>query len=123
MRKYFRLIQNVVTLPALVLACTTLSGCLYANVVQPLAYRSPTPGDVGGSAKLGGEVEGTACAHAVLGLVAWGDGGYAKAVADATQNAGPGAIVADVQADTKELSVLSLVYNRRCTVVHARVLK
>ena len=123
MRKLFSTTQNLATLPALLFACATLGGCLHANVVQPLAYRSPTPGDVGGTTKLGGEVEGTACAHAVLGLVAWGDGGYAKAVADATQNAGPGAIVADVQADTKELSVLSVVYNRRSTVVHARVLK
>jgi hypothetical protein len=99
-----------------------LQGCIYANVVQPMSYRSPTPSDVGGAGNLGAHVEGKACAHMVLGLVAWGDGGYAKAVKTAGSLAAAEGVIADVQADSEELNVLG-VYQRRCTVVHARVLK
>lgn len=111
----------------LVAAITTASvfgaqGCIYANVVQPLSYRSPTPSDVGGVENLGAHVDGKACAHMVLGLVAWGDAGYAKAVTAASANAAAEGVIADVQVDTEELNVLS-VYQRVCTVVHARVLK
>lgn len=97
-------------------------GCIYANVTTPMAYRSPTPADVGGTDKLGEEVEGRACNHQVLWLVAWGDGGYAKAVEQATRGKGSATVVADVQADNTELNILG-IYGRRCTVVHARVLK
>ena len=103
-------------------ACLTLSGCIYANATTPLAYRSPTPQDVGGIDKLGQEVVGTACNHDVLGLVLWGDGGYAKAVENAKASLGPTGVLADVQADYKVLNILSL-YGRYCTVVHARAVK
>lgn len=104
------------------LAVFTLSGCIYANVTSPLAYRSPTPQDVGGVDKLGEEVEGTACNHSVLGLVAWGDGGYAKAVEQAKASITNKGVLADVQADAKHLNILG-VYGRMCTVVHARAIK
>lgn len=107
---------------AAVLACFTLSGCIYANVTTPLAYRSSTPADVGGIDKLGEEVEGTACSHNVLGLVAWGDGGYAKAVEHAKASLGRSGVLSDVRADSKALNILS-VYGRVCTVVHARAAK
>ena len=73
-----------VLLPALCLAAS--SGCIYANVTTPLAYRAPTPTEVTGT--LGQEVEGSACNHVILGLVAWGDGGYNAALQNARKQAG-----------------------------------
>jgi hypothetical protein len=93
------------------------SGCLYANVQQPLSYRSPTPGDVAG--QLGSEVEGRACNHLVLYLVAWGDGGYRAAIEQAKAQTGA-KLLADVQVDTAFFNVLS-VYQRTCTVVRGRI--
>jgi hypothetical protein len=93
-----------------------LSGCVYANVREPLAYRSPTPADVGGS--LGQEVKGEACNHVILFLFAFGDGGYDAAVADARATS-HAPILADVKADTSLLNVLG-VYQRQCTTVSAR---
>lgn len=127
------------------LVLTTLPSCLFANVTTPLAYRSPTPSDVGGVAHLGAVTEGHACSHMVLGLIAWGDSGFASAmdhaVAHALARAGEGAaqstdqvagaavaptfapaLLADVQADTSALNVLGL-YQRRCTVIHAKVVQ
>ncbi|HSF06678.1 MAG TPA: TRL domain-containing protein [Methylomirabilota bacterium] len=101
---------------ALALAFT---GCIYADVHQPLSYRSPTPGDVGG--QLGPEVEGRACSRVVLWLVAWGDGGYRAAVENAKAKTGA-TLLADVQADTNFYNVLS-VYQHSCTVVRGRTVK
>jgi hypothetical protein len=123
-----------------VLAAATLPSCIFANVTVPLAYRSPTPSDVGGVSHLGQITEGHACSHLVLGLIAWGDGGYARAMDDAAAHAAPvvppasaagdaaapavmaPALLADVQADTSALNVLGL-YQRRCTVIHAKVVQ
>lgn len=44
-------------------------------------------------------MEGTACNQAMLGLVAWGDGGYAAAVADVKAKSGATELP-DVRADT-----------------------
>lgn len=97
-------------------------GCLYANVTTPLSYRSPTPADVGGIEHLGAEVSGRACNHSVLYLVGWGDGGYAKALDNARRQA-PQAVLADVRVDTEGMNVLAGIYQRGCTVVHARVVQ
>ena len=85
----------------------------------PLAYRAPTAVE----AKTGGaaDVEGTACNHAVLGLVAWGDGGYAAAVADAKAKSGATQL-ADVRADTTLFNVLFL-YDKVCTRVTAKAVR
>lgn len=99
---------------ALALLSAITSGCIYANVNTPLSYRSPTPSDVGGT--LGKEVEGEACNHLVLWLVAWGDGGYDGAISKAQQSGGT-QLIADVKADTKLFNVLG-VYQRSCTRVH-----
>lgn len=96
-----------------------LSGCVYANVSAPLAYRSPTPGDIAGP--LGSEVNGESCSQVVLWLVAWGDGGYAAAVADAKAKSGA-ALLADVQADRSLFNVLS-VYQKGCTRVRGRIVR
>lgn len=105
-----------------VLALATLApGCIYANVTTPLAYRSPTPGDVGGVAHLGPEVSGRACNHGVLYLVGWGDGGYARAL-DSARKQAPQAVLADVRADSNTFNVLG-VYQRVCTTVRARVVQ
>lgn len=122
---------------ALALFAATLPSCIFASVTTPLAYRSPTPADVGGVSHLGATTKGEACNHSVLGLVAWGDGGFAKAMeqaaahaivvppADGTQpqqNSQAAAILADVQADTSALNILG-IYQRRCTVIHAKVVQ
>jgi hypothetical protein len=101
-----------------VIACA-VSGCVYADVKTPLAYRAPTAVE----AKAGGapDAEGVACNHAVLGLVAWGDGGYAAAVADAKAKSGA-AQLADVRADTTLFNVLFL-YDRACTRVTAKAIR
>ena len=123
-----------------VLAAATLPSCIFANVTVPLAYRSPTPSDVGGVSHLGQITEGHACSHSILGLIAWGDGGFARAMDNAAAHAAPvappmqlptdaavpavtaPALLADVQADTSALNVLGL-YQRRCTVIHAKVVQ
>jgi hypothetical protein len=101
-----------------VMACA-VSGCVYADVKTPLAYRAPTVVE----AKAGGaaDVEGTACNHAVLGLVAWGDGGYAAAVADAKKRSGATEL-ADVRADTTFFNIL-FIYDKACTRVTAKVVR
>jgi hypothetical protein len=89
------------------------SGCVYTNVNTPLSYRAPTPNEVQGA--LGDNVSGEACNQAILGLVAWGDGGYAAAVDDAKRRSGA-RMLADVRADTKLFNVL-FVYSQACTRV------
>lgn len=95
------------------------SGCIYANVTTPLAYRAPTAQEA--RAEGAADVEGTACNRSVLGLVAWGDGGYAAAVADARARSGA-AQLADLRADTTFFNVLFL-YSRACTRVTGRAVK
>lgn len=90
-----------------------LSGCIYANVNTPLSYRAPTPNEVQGP--LTELAHGEACNQAILGLVAWGDGGYAAAVEDAKQRAGA-RMLADVRADTRLFNVL-FIYAKACTRV------
>jgi hypothetical protein len=101
-----------------VVACAA-SGCLYADVKTPLAYRAPTA--VEAKAVGAADAEGVACNHAVLGLVAWGDGGYAAAVADAKARSGATQL-ADVRADTTFFNVLFL-YDKACTRVTAKVVR
>ena len=95
------------------------SGCIYANVVTPLAYRAPTMQEA--KAEGAPEVEGIACDHAVLYLVAWGDAGYAAAVADAKAKS-PGTQLADVRADTTFFNLLG-VYQKACTRVTGRIVR
>src|SRR3977135_1605381 len=101
-----------------VVACA-VSGRIYADVKTPLAYRAPTA--VEAKASGAADVEGTACNQAVLGLVAWGDGGYAAAVADAQAKSGA-TQVADVRADTTFVNVLFL-YDKACTRVTAKAVR
>ena len=101
-----------------VMACA-VSGCIYADVKTPLAYRAPT--SVEARAVGGADVEGTACNQAVLGLVAWGDGGYAAAVADAKAKSGATEL-ADVRADSTFFNVLFL-YDKACTRVTAKAIR
>jgi TRL-like protein family len=104
---------------AAALGLVLASGCIYANVVTPLAYRAPTSQEA--KAEGATEAEGVACDHALLYLVAWGDAGYAAAVADAKSKSG-GAQLADVRADTTFFNVLG-VYQRACTRVTGRVVR
>jgi len=100
------------------LLALTASACLYTDIRAPLSYGSATPSDANGN--LGREVKGSACNHAVLWLVAFGDGGYDAAVADA--RAGTNApFLVDVKSDTAYRNILFGVYQRQCTNVTARV--
>lgn len=105
---------------SVMLACWLVaSGCIYMDVKTPLAYRAPTPADVGGP--LGEDVSGEACSHAVLYLVGWGDGGYSAAVENAKAKHGA-QLLADVRADVRLFNVLG-VYQKRCTRVRGRLVR
>ena len=100
------------------IACA-ISGCFYADVKTPLSYRTPTT--VEAKAEGAADVEGTACNQVILGLFAWGDGGYAAAVADAKARSGAREL-ADVRADTTIFNVL-LIYDKACTRVTAKAVR
>jgi hypothetical protein len=95
------------------------TGCIYANVTAPLAYRAPTA--VEARAERATDVEGVACNQLILGLVAWGDGGYSAAVADAKARSGA-AQLADVRSDTTFFNILG-VYVKTCTRVTAKAIR
>lgn len=103
----------------LALAALATTGCIYANVTTPLSYRAPTT--VEAHAEAATDVEGIACNRSVLGLVAWGDGGYAAAVADARARSGA-AQLADLRADTTFYNIL-FFYSRACTRVTGRAVR
>jgi hypothetical protein len=111
--------QNAKPAALLLLSCLTLTGCLYADVRWPRAYRSATPSDVKAAAA-DPVVSGTSCNTALLYLVAWGDAGYAKAVKAALKDQ-PDALLYDVRSDVKVKSYLFGLYSRSCTVVTGRV--
>jgi hypothetical protein len=104
---------------ASVLGLILASGCIYTNVTTPLMYRAATLQEA--KAEGAPEVEGMACDQAILFLVAWGDAGYAAAVADAKAKSGASQL-ADVRADTTFFNVLG-VYQKACTRVTGRVVK
>lgn len=99
----------------------SLTGCIYANVSSPLAYRSPTYSDIDPNSKLIDDVSGESCSHVILGLVAWGDGGYGAAMKKARKNANA-KIIVDVTADYNSFNVLGF-YQRGCTVVSGRAVQ
>jgi len=68
-----------------VMACA-VSGCIYADVKTPLAYRAPTA--VEANAAGAADVEGTAVQPGGARARGWGDGGYAAAVANAKARSG-----------------------------------
>lgn len=96
-----------------------LTSCVYANVNTPLSYRAPTPNEVQGP--LNEQASGEACNQAILGLVAWGDGGYAAAVEDAKRRSGA-RMLSDVRADSRLFNVL-FVYSKACTRVTGYVVR
>src|SRR3954468_12964571 len=102
------------------LAAISATGCVYANVTTPLSYRAPTAQEAKIEAGAA-DVEGIACDHAVLGLIAWGDAGYAAAVADARTRSGA-AELADIRSDTNFLNIL-FIYTKACTRVTARAVR
>ena len=111
--------QNTKPAALLLLSCLTLTGCLYADVRWPRAYRSATPSDVK-AAPADPVVSGTSCNRSLLYLVAWGDAGYAAAVKAALKDQSDG-LLYDVRSDTKVNSYLIGLYSRSCTVVTGRV--
>jgi hypothetical protein len=107
----------------LLLAAIFFSGCglLYTNVHGPRSYRSAAPSEVKTS-PTDETATGSACNQSVLFLVAWGNGGYAKAVENALGGRAD-AILYDVKADVKVNSVLLGLYTKVCTKVTGKVAK
>lgn len=103
----------------LLAAVVSMSGCLYADVRWPRAYRSATPSDVKAAAS-DPIVSGTSCNKSLLYLVAWGDAGYAAAVKAALKDHSEG-LLYDVRSDMKVNSYLIGLYSKTCTVVTGRV--
>lgn len=105
----------------IVLAAASWSGCLYANVRFPRAYRSATPAEVKAEAN-DPVAAGEACSRVVLYLVAWGDAGYAAATKAALSSA-PEGVLYDVRVDQRVRSFVFGLYSKTCTIVTARVAK
>src|SRR5262245_2076616 len=84
--------------------CLSVStGCLYANVIQPLDT------DLAAT-RLGSKV-GRSEAQSILGLIAWGDAG--------TQAAAKSAGITTLNhADTQIFAILGFVYTRQTTIVY-----
>ena len=114
MRKTYALIT------AALMFSVMLMGCIYADVIQPLSYRSATISDAAGL-EVVKPVEGESCAHLVLWMVGWGDGGYNAAVQDALEPVGA-SMIYDVKADNHFLNVL-YVYQRSCAKVNGIAVK
>lgn len=114
-----------------------LEGNVFADLDGPVAYASPTPRDVAGASP-DRQVKGEACLDAIalpLGYlvplftgsgspipslgVAWGDGGFRRALADAKASAPEGHLY-DVRADMHTRSILG-VWIHHCLEVHAAV--
>ncbi len=111
------------TIPRLALlgaAAAVLGGCLYSNISSPYAYRSASPIDIKNAADGDPVVQGSACNHSVLWLVAWGHGGYIGATRDALKQH-PQGVLYDVKTDIKVQSVLLGVWTRQCTIVTGRL--
>jgi len=118
------------------------AGTVFEQATGALSYQSPTARDVVRTSREPHTVRGESCQHAIvlpvafaatffqkptstdvsrippLG-VAWGDGGYARALEEARAAAG-GAELYDVRADTHVTAILG-IYVRSCLEVHAEV--
>lgn len=90
-------------------ACAPV-GVLYTGVKQPPLNQSLN--DTGGAGRHAIRT-GSACAHGVLGLVAWGDASQGAAAA-------AGGIGEVETVDEQRFSILGIVYQRYCTVVSAK---
>jgi hypothetical protein len=89
----------------LILFATTAQGCLYAHVTTPL--------DTDLNNTVLGEKSGESYSYAVLGLVAWGDGGT-KAAAEA------GGITTLTHADQRIYQILWGLFSKRTTIVYGK---
>lgn len=100
-----------------------LSGCglLYTDIRLPRAYRTAVPSEVKSTPE-DPSVKGRACSRSVLYLVAWGDGGYSAAAADALKEH-PDRLLYDVKSDRHAFSVLLGLYTRTCTLLTAKAAK
>ncbi len=105
----------------LALACGAgLSGCLFANYDVPLSFRTETRYDVGSVPPLG-DSKGEACAFQILGLLAFGNGGFDAAYQNALTKSGATELF-DVRTDTRLFNVLG-IYSESCTNVTGKVAK
>lgn len=95
-------------------------GLLYTDVKVPRGYRTATPNEVKSSPD-DPTVTGRACNRSAVYLIAWGDGSYAAAVANALGT--KDGIMYDVRADIKVNAYVLGLYTQACTMVSGRVAK
>ncbi|MEK7287295.1 MAG: TRL domain-containing protein [Elusimicrobiota bacterium] len=116
--KIFNNLWRMTAWPLLSAALLSACGLIYSNVHIPYGYNTATPSDV----KAGADdetVNGEACSYSLLYLVAWGNGGYAKA-ANKALGGRTDVILYDVKTDMKATAVLLGLYARTCTVITGR---
>ncbi len=99
-------------------AALGFSGCIFASYNVPLSFRSETRFDVG-NVPAAGDAHGEACASQLLGLIAFGDGGYDAAYKSALVASGATELF-DVRSDTHLLNVLG-IFSQACTVVTGKI--
>jgi hypothetical protein len=115
--------SRLLALPCLLLgtACATQPvGLIYTNVTNARSYRAATPTEVKSTPQDAG-AEGKSCAQGVLGLVAWGDGGYGAAVNAAMAKQSTDKVIYDVKADVESFQILGFLYQELCTRVTGKV--
>lgn len=99
------------------------TGCLYANVTSPLAWRASTPGEIrqAGASPMEGEKEvtGESCIQVFLWLFAVGDAGYNAAIEDALSQSPGATTLYDSKTDSSSFSILGL-YQKHCSHVQGR---
>src|SRR5438105_1449516 len=100
--------------PICLIVAAAATGCIYADVKAPLAYRAATA--VEAKATGAAAVEGIACNKAVLGLAGWAERGVREAVRDA-QSQAPGATPSDLRADVRFVNIV--IFRRECIEVTA----
>jgi hypothetical protein len=92
-------------------------GALFTSETIPHSYFSPTQ-PLSGS---GPDAHGESCSMSILGLAAFGDGGYDSAYKAAVTSSGATSLY-DIRVDTKVFSILGL-YTTFCTELTGRVAK
>lgn len=102
-------------------ACSTAPvGILYTDINNSRSYRAATPAEVQTSNN-DEAASGLSCNQGVLGLVAWGEGGYSEAVQHALKGQSSDKVLYDVKSDVETLNILGFVYQKLCTRVTGKI--
>ena len=98
---------------------TPVIGTLYTGVIAPITY---DPGAKGNPYQILGEVEGTASATSILGIIATGDASVKTAYQNALRQIPESDDLIDVTVDYKGTSFLGL-FASYTTIVKAKAIK